>query len=227
MMGWYVTIQEEMRDLGLKGNELLVFAFLNGYSQGGRGCYYGGLAHLQEVCGIASRHTAIDTLKSLVEKGLISKTETTVNGVKSISYSVRAEIAQGVQNLHKGCAEIAHNNKDININNNTLSIKTQGKFQKPSVEEIRQYCQERGNSVDPEQFYDFYEAKGWMVGKSHMKDWKASVRTWEKREKDVAPRKRDTRRETVLEHNLREIDRMYGTSYHEQAYGKKEAYDEQ
>ena len=53
-------------------------------------------------------------------------------------------------------------------------------FQKPTIEEIREYCQERKNNVDPQRFFDFYESKGWLVGKSKMKDWKASVRTWEK-----------------------------------------------
>lgn len=53
-------------------------------------------------------------------------------------------------------------------------------FVKPSVEEVREYCQQRKNSVDPETFVDFYESKGWKVGKNPMKDWKACVRTWEK-----------------------------------------------
>ena len=52
-------------------------------------------------------------------------------------------------------------------------------FQKPTLEDVQAYCSERQNYVDPQQWYDFYEAKGWMVGKNHMKDWKAAVRTWE------------------------------------------------
>lgn len=57
------------------------------------------------------------------------------------------------------------------------------RFVKPSVEEIRNYCLERKNGIDPQQFFDYYESKGWMIGKNHMKDWKASVRTWENRRK--------------------------------------------
>ena len=53
-------------------------------------------------------------------------------------------------------------------------------FVKPTVEQIREYCIERNNNVDPETFYDFYESKGWVIGKNPMKDWKAAVRTWEK-----------------------------------------------
>ena len=45
---------------------------------------------------------------------------------------------------------------------------------------MRAYCQERGNAVDAGKFHDFYASKGWMVGKTKMKDWKAAVRTWER-----------------------------------------------
>ena len=61
------------------------------------------------------------------------------------------------------------------------------RFTKPTVEEIRAYCRERGNSVDPQRFFDFYEAKGWRVGNQPMKDWQAAVRTWEGRETSKPP----------------------------------------
>ena len=57
--------------------------------------------------------------------------------------------------------------------------KPRKKFVKPTVEEVRQYCMERRNRVDAQSFVDFYESKGWLVGKTPMKDWKAAVRTWE------------------------------------------------
>lgn len=55
-----------------------------------------------------------------------------------------------------------------------------GRFAPPTLEEVKAYCRERGNNVDPERWMDFYQSKGWMVGKNKMKDWKAAVRTWEK-----------------------------------------------
>lgn len=58
--------------------------------------------------------------------------------------------------------------------------KRQKHFITPTVEEVRAYCEERKNNVDPEQFVDFYSAKGWMIGNNKMKDWKACVRTWER-----------------------------------------------
>ena len=54
------------------------------------------------------------------------------------------------------------------------------KFIKPSIQEIKDYCQERKNSVDAEKFFDHYESIGWKKGKTAIKDWKACVRTWEK-----------------------------------------------
>lgn len=72
----------------------------------------------------------------------------------------------------------------INTDNkviNNINKKEEG-FQKPTVEEIKEYCSERKNEIDPLQFYNFYESKGWLIGKSKMKDWKAAVRTWESRE---------------------------------------------
>jgi len=58
----------------------------------------------------------------------------------------------------------------------------QKRFTPPIMEEVRAYCRERGNKVDPERFIDFYASKGWKVGNQPMKDWKACVRTWEKRD---------------------------------------------
>jgi hypothetical protein len=56
------------------------------------------------------------------------------------------------------------------------------RFVKPTADEVRAYCAERGNHVDAQAFVDFYAAKGWKVGNAPMKDWKAAVRTWEQRD---------------------------------------------
>ena len=56
------------------------------------------------------------------------------------------------------------------------------RFVPPTLEDVKAYCSERGNNVDAERFINYYTAVGWQVGKNKMKDWKAAVRTWEKRE---------------------------------------------
>ena len=55
-------------------------------------------------------------------------------------------------------------------------------FQKPTLEQVRAYCKERENSVDAESWMDHYESNGWKVGRNAMKDWRAAVRQWEKRQ---------------------------------------------
>lgn len=84
------------------------------------------------------------------------------------------------------------NNNKVLIEQSTKSIKEkidkrEKHFVPPSVEEVRAYCLERNNQINPETFVDFYTAKGWMVGKNKMKDWKAAVRTWEK-DRQPAPK---------------------------------------
>lgn len=57
------------------------------------------------------------------------------------------------------------------------------RFTPPSVEEVAAYCREKGYTISPEHFIDFYQSVGWKVGNKSMKDWKAAVRTWQSRER--------------------------------------------
>ena len=76
------------------------------------------------------------------------------------------------------------NNKNIKNNKNSMC--------KPTLNEVIEYCLERNNNVDPERFIDFYESKGWKVGNQPMKDWKAAIRTWEKRNTPIKQSYEDT-----------------------------------
>ena len=88
---------------------------------------------------------------------------------------------------------VTKNNEDVTVcvtNDNESKSKSKIKsksknniFSPPSVEEVREYCIERGNNIDPESFVAFYESKGWMIGKNKMKNWKMAVITWEKSSK--------------------------------------------
>lgn len=84
-MGWYLTITEEMRDAGLAGNLLLVYALINGYSQKQRGCYYGSLANTSEVIGCTDE-TVRTSLKTLTERGFIERFEFMDGGVHRVAY---------------------------------------------------------------------------------------------------------------------------------------------
>ncbi len=70
-----------------------------------------------------------------------------------------------------------------------LEKKKRAVFKIPTLTEIREYCETRKNCVSAVGFYNFYESKGWMIGKNKMKSWKAAVRTWEKNsDGQIAPR---------------------------------------
>ncbi len=65
---------------------------------------------------------------------------------------------------------------------NKTETEKNNRFTKPTVEQIKKYCDERKNSVNPQYFFDYYESKGWLVGKTPMKNWQAAIRTWERNE---------------------------------------------
>ena len=74
---------------------------------------------------------------------------------------------------------------NILLSNDSKGETRARRFTPPTLDDVSVYVRERGSNVDPQRFLDFYASKGWMVGKNPMKDWKAAVRTWEKREDTV------------------------------------------
>lgn len=225
----FITIPDWMHDLDLDVYETIILATIFGFSQDGDSRFSGSQNYLARKAK-CSRRKVVNCLENLLSKGFIEKFDVNVRGIHLCEYTFNTSAfdAQGVHQVHRGCECDAHNNIDDNIDINTLSNKGRSKFQKPSLEQIRSYCQERGNQVDPEKFFNFYESKGWVVGKSPMKDWKAAVRTWEQRRPETTRATyRPRQRKSVLEQNLEVMDQMFGTDMHSQVYGKKEVYDEQ
>lgn len=96
--------------------------------------------------------------------------------------AIANERQRTLTNVNGRIPNVTDNDNDNDIKDKKENIKRKSIFVRPSVEEVRAYCNERNNSVDPQTFVDFYAAKGWKVGSASMKDWKACVRTWEKRE---------------------------------------------
>jgi hypothetical protein len=87
----------------------------------------------------------------------------------------------GIPNVYNLDTQVRLGKDSIGKVNNKKEVK---KFQKPTIDEINEYCIERKNGINANAFYDFYESKDWMVGKNKMKDWKACIRTWEQRKKE-------------------------------------------
>ena len=112
-MRWHFTITSEMRELGLKGNELLVYAVIYGYSANGEGCYYGSISYLAELVGV-HYNTAQGILKDLTKRGFLCKEEHIISGVKFCHYQVKkegSEIVEGPQNLGTPSTKNVDNNK--------------------------------------------------------------------------------------------------------------------
>ena len=84
------------------------------------------------------------------------------------------------------------------IDSSAKSTTTKRKrFEKPCISDIQQYCIERNNNVNAEQFFDYYESNGWKVGKNSMKDWKAAVRTWERNRYDQPVKSKNSKADAM------------------------------
>ena len=97
--------------------------------------------------------------------------------------------------------------KEIHSSSKSTTTKRK-RFEKPTLSQITQYCLERNNCVNAEQFYDYYESNGWKVGKNAMKDWKACVRTWERNGYDKPIKKKNNKQDTL--NDMRDLMNEYG-----------------
>lgn len=114
-------------------------------------------------------------------------------------------------------AKRADNEYDNDLKENTLEGVKEKRFAPPTLENVSEYCREMGyTNVDAARFIDFYTSNGWMVGKNRMKDWKAAVRNWDRREKN--PQRQDGAAEVAKKnrfHNLEE----HGYDYDAMVWG--------
>ena len=148
-----------------------------------------------------STSTVFEFLKILEDDNMIKKESDSHRTFLTI---INYEVYQGVPNTDQTLTEHQSNtnrtltettkeyknirNKEFKENDTPNGVSKRKCFAPPTVEEVRAYCQERGNNIDPQRFVDFYESKGWFVGKNKMKDWKAAVRNWESRDKQNTPK---------------------------------------
>ena len=214
---------EIWQNRSLSWNEKILLMEIDSFTAKDRECYISN-EYIAELLGV-SVSWASKCLSHLLELGLVRVVK--FDGRKRyVESTIQFKADLNESSMQDG-TKVQHTNNNEYINNNSLYKKGSSRFQKPTIEEIRQYCLEEGYNVDAEQFFNFYESKGWLVGKSPMKNWRAAVSTWNKREKEIPQRKRESRKESAFEHNLKVMDQMFGTDMHSQAYGKKEVYDEQ
>ena len=152
--------------------------------------------------GIQERYQSISKsirrVTKMEEYNLISSEKSSISSEKTPISSEKTPISSD---------RIEENRKEIKENSTKVESKKVGnvRFLPPSLDEVRKYVLEKGFSVDAENFVNFYESKGWFVGKNKMKNWKAAVATWEKREKEQ-PKKQQ--KPNIVNHDNRK-------TYHE------------
>ena len=79
--------------------------------------------------------------------------------------------------------------------------RTSRAFTPPTFEEVKAYCEERKNGIDPQHFIDYQESRGWVLSNGKkMVDWKATIRTWEQRDKKPEPKKTGPTNEEMEEY---------------------------
>ena len=207
-----------MREAGLNGNGLLIYAIIHGYSQESDGCCYLSISSLAKRAG-CSQETARATLRTLTENGFVERLEYMEGNIHRVAYRATLKI-WGVQNFRQDPPKnlgdtpqkIWGNNKEYNKreNKDSVIVNAHARFVIPTLDEVSAYCRERGGIVDAQQFIDYYTANGWKVGgRIQMRDWRAAVRTWEARRKETPiPKAPRPRYESPEEHNLRVLRQM-------------------
>ena len=189
---YYAVLTADVRyDKRLKPAEKILFAEITALSTVSGYCYASN-SYFCDLYGvsIASVKGWISDLKryGYVDVEVIRDASNNVieRKIRPISTPSAKNLAEGssenlAETSAKNLAAPRSKNWPDNIKSrNTTSKNTIQRESRPeSVEVVRAYCQERNNGVNPEAFFNYYEANGWKVGRNPMKDWKAAVRNWE------------------------------------------------
>lgn len=164
-------------DARLSALDKIILTEIDSLDQGESGCFASN-KYIADFCQCSE--TKVSTaISKLIKIGYL--TVQRFDGRQRILKSSLSEFERQAREICKADSQILkENNIDNNTDINTKKKRAASRFTPPTVDEVAAYCRERGNSVDPQRFVDYYTANGWRVGKNPMKDWKAAVRTWEK-----------------------------------------------
>ena len=212
----YLHIEAFMvNDLHLSGNELIIYAAIFGFSQDGSSWFTGSRKYLGGWCQITDE-TVTYNLNKLLEKGLIECREKKVHDMVFKDYRAVPVILGGteksvppdekpVPNPEKTSTPtektpphtIVHTIDPYDSSHTMGGTPAQNptrRFRKPTLEEVSAYCKERKNGIDPQHFLDYQDAHGWILKSGQpMKDWKATIRTWEHNERKFSEKPKPKR----------------------------------
>lgn len=215
----YIIINRSLiKELGLKESIILgeLASEFNYYKKNGliddKGYFYSTIENIQENTSLSSyeQKKCLDNLirKNIVDvivKGMPAKRHIKINSYQLINLFAN-NLETSFRKNEKLDSEFLGTNNNNKNNNKEIKkeIYKEKRFKKPTLEEVKEYCLERNNNISAEQFIDYYDANGWKVGKNSMKDWKASIRTWERNKINKISKYEETQRK--IEEWLKEDD---------------------
>jgi phage replication O-like protein O len=139
-------------------------------------------SQLSEITGL-SVNSLKKGIHELIENYYIKQTDS------KFGYKYDLAISENDTGVSKNDTEVSNSDIEVSKIDNTKETNNKKtnkketniyKFQKPTLQEVNEYCYKRKNNIDPEQFINHYDANGWMRGKTKIRDWKACIRTWER-----------------------------------------------
>jgi len=149
-----------------------------------------------DALGIKKHQTYIKYFNDLVDWSFFDLIQKSRNQYSANIISLMSAMPKNGEALDKAIIKHAAKQTESNGQSNSSIDKQRNKetkkpltsrFAPPTIEEVQEYCTERGNAVDPEKFISHYETSGWVRGKTKIKCWKACVRTWEKNSSNSKP----------------------------------------
>ena len=226
--GYYAIIPANVRyDKSLTPNAKLLYGEITALCNEKGYCWAGNdyFAGLYEV----SKTSVSKWVSALKDAGYIQIQLEYAEGTKQILHRyirivkdpIEEKLNTSIRKVNDPIEEkLIDNSTSNNTNNNTMNIgvvtpekKLKKLFVKPTLTEVIDYCNATQANIDPQDFMDFYESKGWMVGRNKMKCWKSCVRRWkrmeveknrEKHEKNKAKQAKQNEqlRNRTIEHQL-------------------------
>ena len=177
---YYAILSAEVRyDNRLRPNVKLMYAEITALCNMNGKCFATN-SYFSKLYNV-SKGSVSGYIKELSKYGYIQTEYTFKKGSKEIDNRYIKILKGGVSENNNPLYQKSIKSNNTNKNNN-LTDTNSVRFKKPTFIEVDLYCADRKNNVDANAFIDFYESKDWMVGSNKMKDWKAAVRTWERRE---------------------------------------------
>ena len=187
--GYYAIIPASVRyDKRLPANAKLLYGELTALSNEKGYCWAGNdyFAGLYEV----SKTSVSKWVSALRDTGYIEIQLEYAEGTKQILHRYIRIVKDPIEEkLNTPLRKVNDPIEEKLIDNNTLNTTSnntmnKGRFTPPTLTEVVDQCNRTGANIDPQGFIDFYESKGWMIGRNKMKCWKSAIRTWSRKERE-------------------------------------------